>query len=79
MGVKPWEASDAFWARVGPPPPPPARDPGKAYKRAPGAGRKRKPAGPAFEGIACVLRAGCRWKALPEEFGSPVSVHRHFL
>jgi transposase len=78
MGVKPWEVSDAFWARVEQLVPPPARDSGKTYGRAPGAGRKRKPARLVSEGIVYVLRTGCRWKAPPKEFGSPSSVHRYF-
>jgi transposase len=79
MGVKPWEVSGAFRARAEPLIPPPARDPNKPYKRAPGAGRKRKPARLVFEGIVYVLRTGCRWKAPPKGFGSSSSVHRHFL
>jgi transposase len=80
MGTKPWEVSDEFWARVEPLIPEPARDAGKSYRRAPGAGRKRKPARLVFEGIVYVLRTGCQWKALPREvFGSASSVHRYFL
>lgn len=34
-----WEVADEFWLRVEPLVPQPARDPGKRYKRAVGAGR----------------------------------------
>jgi transposase len=79
MATKPWEVSDAFWARVEPLIPAPARVEGRAYKRAPGAGRKRMPARRAFEAIVYVLRTGIQWKALPREYGSSSSVHRYFL
>jgi transposase len=32
-----------------------------------------------FSAMLYVLRAGCRWKALPRRFGSASTVHRHFL
>ena len=32
----------------------------------------------ALEGILYVLRTGCQWKALPKEYGSGSTVHRHF-
>jgi len=80
MAVKPWEVSDDFWARVEPLIPEPERDATKSYKRAQGAGRKRKPARLVFEAIVFVLRTGCQWKALPKAvFGSASSVHRYFL
>jgi hypothetical protein len=50
MGVKLWEVLDAFRARAEPPISAPARDPGKAHKRAPSAGRRREPARLVFEG-----------------------------
>ena len=31
-----------------------------------------------FSAIVYVLRTGCQWKALPEEFGSASAVHKHF-
>lgn len=30
------------------------------------------------DGIFCVLRTGCQWKALPRYHGSPSTVHRYF-
>jgi len=66
MGVKPWEVSDTFWARVEALIPESERDSTRTYKRAQGAGRKRKPPRLVFEAIVYVLRTGCQWKALPK-------------
>jgi transposase len=52
----------------------------QAVRHKPGAGRPRNPASQVFEGIVCVLRTGCQWKALPaERFGSASAVPKRFL
>lgn len=77
--VRSWEVSDAFWAIAEGLIPERERDPSKAYRRKPGAGRKPLNYRRVFEGIVYVLRTGCQWKALPRErFGSPSSVHAYF-
>jgi transposase len=54
------------------------RRPGKRkYQRKPGGGGKPIEARTVFEAIVYVLRAGCQWKALPEErFGSASAIHK---
>lgn len=53
---------------------------GKECKRRPGGGRKSLAARKVFEGIVCVPRTGCQWKALPKEaFGSASAIHKYFL
>ena len=80
MRVQSWEVSDEFWVRVEPLVPQKGRDPGKIYKRSPGAGRKEKPPRLVFEGIVRVLRTGCQWKSLPKVvYGSSSSIHKYFL
>ena len=77
MKVESWEVSDEFWSRVKPLIPKAERDPFKEYKRAPGAGRRKKSSRLIFEAIVYVLRTGCQWKALPSErFGSSSSIHQ---
>lgn len=51
---------------------------GSKYQRGPGGGRKPMPARQVFSAIVYVLRTGCKWKALPREFGSASAVHAHF-
>ena len=41
-------------------------------------GRPPDPDREVLAGIACRLRTGCQWKALPREFGSGSTCHRHF-
>jgi transposase len=80
MKVESWEVSDEFWSRVEPLIPKVERDPSKEYKRAPGAGRRKKSSRLVFEAIVYVLRTGCQWKALPSErFGSSSSIHQYFM
>jgi len=55
MGVKSWEVSDAFWARVEALIPEPERDSTRTYKRARGAGRKRKPPRPGVRGYSVCI------------------------
>ncbi len=49
-----WEVSDAFWAVAEPLIPERERDPSKAYRRNPGAGRKPSSYRSVFEGIVYV-------------------------
>ena len=77
--VKSWEVSDEFWKRVEPLIPAPPRKPADQYQRRPGAGRPRKVPRLVFEAIVYVLRTGCQWKALPQEFGSGSAIHAYFL
>jgi transposase len=77
--VESWEVSDEFWKRVEPLIPPPSRKPAEQYRRRPGAGRPRKDPRVVFEAIVYVLRTGCQWKALPQEFGSGSAIHAYFL
>ena len=54
------------------------RDPRKKYVHGPGQGRTPMSARKALEGVFYVLRTGCQWKALPQEYGSGSTVHRTF-
>ncbi len=76
--IKSWTVSDELWAKVGPLVPVKQRQPGRRYRRKPGAGRKPMAARSIFSAIVYVLRTGCQWKALPREFGSSSAVHKHF-
>lgn len=77
--VNAWDVSDALWERVEPLLPKRQRDPGRAYKRKAGGGRKPLERRRVFAGIVYVLRTGCQWKAVPKErFGSPSSIHGYF-
>ena len=77
-----WEISDEFWNRVEPLIPTCPRVEGKAYRRKPGGGRKRKYGDRLyFAAIVYVLRTGIIWNALPREkfegLGS-AAAHRKF-
>ena len=76
--IKSWTVSDKLWAKVEPLVPVKQRQPGRRYRRKPGAGRKPMAARSIFSAIVYVLRTGCQWKALPKEFGSASAVHKHF-
>jgi len=65
-----WTISDEFWEAIKEDIPKKERDPKKKYAHAPGQGRKPMPARKALESIFYVLRTGCQWKALPQEYGS---------
>jgi putative transposase len=78
--VASWELSDSMWERISPLLP-------KSKSRYRGRGRHRKNVGgrPAAEprqlisGILYILRTGCQWNALPQEFGvSGKTAHRYF-
>ena len=58
----------------------PKRDPGKIYKRSPGAGRPPADPRKVFEAILRVLRTGCQWNSITKKrdgVGSS-TVHRSF-
>ena len=76
--IKAWIVSEALWAKIEPLVPVRHRIEGKQYQRKAGAGRKPMEARQIFAGIVYVLRTGCQWKALPREYGSASSVHKHF-
>jgi transposase len=76
--IKSWIVSDALWRRVELLVPARKRPHGSKYQRKPGGGRKPMPARQVFSAIVYVLRTGCRWKALPKEYGSASAVHAHF-
>ena len=77
--VASWELSDSLWERIEPLLPP-------AKSRYRGRGKNRKHIGgrPAADrrkvmsGILYVMRTGCQWNAVPEEFGSGKTAHRYF-
>jgi len=73
-----WTISDELWEAIKGKIPKKEWDPDKKYVHAPGQGRKPMPAKEALEGIFYVLRTGCRWKALPREYGSGSTVHMTF-
>jgi transposase len=76
--IKSWTVSDALWSKIEPLVPVRKRSRDRKYQRKPGAGRKPMAARRVFAAIVYVLRTGCQWKALPQEFGSSSAVHKHF-
>jgi transposase len=75
---KSWTLSDQFWNMISWLLPRYQRDPAKEYKRKPGGGRKPPDYRKILSGIFYVLRTGCQWKAMPEEFGKGSNIHRYF-
>lgn len=65
-----WRVPDELWERVEPLLP---RD--RASKRG---GRPRADRRRVLDGVLYVLRTGCQWKAAPQEFGSPSTLHNYF-
>ena len=61
---------DALWERVEPLLP--------SYKVSCKGGRPRLSLRNVFTGILYVLRTGCQWKAMPEQFGSGSAIHDYF-
>ena len=76
--IRSWKVSGALWSKIEPLVPARERPPGREYQRKPRAGRKPMPARQVFSAMVYVLRTGCRWKALPKEYGSSSAVHAHF-
>jgi transposase len=48
------------------------------YKVSRKGGRPRLPLRKVVSGILYVLRTGCQWKAMPEQFGSGSAIHAYF-
>ena len=48
------------------------------YKPSPKGGRPRLPLRNVVAGILYVLRTGCQWKAMPQQFGSGSAIHEYF-
>jgi putative transposase len=80
VDVASWELADSMWDRIVPLLP-------KTKSRFRGRGRRRRNIGgrPAAElrklmsGILYILRTGCQWNALPQEYGvSGKTTHRYF-
>lgn len=65
-----WEVPDAMWERIEPLLP--------AEKPAGTPGRPVVPFRKVLNGVLYVLRTGCQWKALPDQYGSGSTVHRRF-
>src|SRR5258708_39356121 len=79
--VQSWEVSDELWAKAEPllaeHDPREGRRRRRYHRRA-GGGRKAIAPRQIFAAIVYVLRTGCQWKALPENFGSGSAIHKHF-
>ena len=65
-----WRLPDDLWTELQPLLPP-EKPPGTP-------GRPVVPFRQVMDGILYVLRTGCQWKALPQEFGSGSTCHRRF-
>jgi transposase len=65
-----WRVSDELWERVEPLLP--------RYRKSKAGGRPRAESRQVLDGILYVLRTGCQWKAVPQEFGSPSTLHQYF-
>lgn len=68
MAPKPYELSDAQWARIAPLLPGKVGDPGRS-----GTDNRLF-----VNGCLWVLRSGAHWRDLPERYGKWKSVHRRF-
>jgi transposase len=64
-----WRIPDELWQKIEPLLP--------KRRRHPKGGRPALPYRQVADGIFYVLRTGCQWKAVPAEFGSGSSLHRH--
>jgi len=77
--VASWELSDSLWERIEPVlPKPKSRYRGRGRARRHIGGRPAADRRQLLTGILYVLRTGCQWNALPEEFGSGKTAHRYF-
>jgi transposase len=79
--VQSWEVSDELWAKAKPllaEHNPREGRWSRRYHRRAGGGRKAIAPRQIFAAIVYVLRTGCQWKALPENFGSASAIHTHF-
>ena len=64
------QISDSFWERIEPLLP--------VYKKSCKGGRPRLCLRKVMTGILYVLRTGCQWNAMPEQFGSSSAIHAYF-
>jgi len=77
--VASWELSDSLWERIEPLlPKPKSRYRGRGRARRHIGGRPAANRRTLMSGILYVLRTGCQWNALPQEFGSGKTAHRYF-
>lgn len=65
-----WRLPNKLWFQIEPLLP--------KYRSSSRGGRPRVDRRKVMEGIFYVLRTGCQWKALPQEYGSGSTVHRYF-
>lgn len=65
-----WRVPDELWERVEPLLP--------RYRPSKWGGRPRVDLRRVLDGILYVLRTGCQWKAAPQEFGCPSTLHNYF-
>ena len=65
-----WCVPDELWERVEPLLP--------RYRASKWGGRPRVNLRRVLDGILYVLRTGCQWKAAPQEFGCPSTLHNYF-
>jgi transposase len=65
-----WRVPDELWERVEPLLP--------RYRTSRRGGRPRVDLRRVLDGILYVLRTGCQWKAAPQEFGCPSTLHNYF-
>lgn len=65
-----WQLPEKLWQRIEPLLP--------RYKSSRQGGRPRADLRKVMEGIYYVLRTGCQWKAVPQEYGSGSTLHRYF-
>ena len=78
--VASWELSDSMWERIAPLlPKPKSRFRGRGRQRRNIGGRPAAELRQLMSGILYILRTGCQWNALPQEFGvSGKTAHRYF-
>ncbi len=78
--VASWELSDSLWERIAPLlSKPKSRFRGRGPQRRNIGGRPAADPRQLMSGILYVLRTGCQWNALPQEFGvSGKTAHRYF-
>jgi putative transposase len=77
--VASWELSDSLWERLEPLlPAPKSRYRGRGKNRKHVGGRPAADRRTVMTGILYILRTGCQWNALPQEFGSGKTAHRYF-
>ncbi len=65
-----WRLPEALWQRMQPLLP--------RYRKSRQGGRPRADLKSVAQGIFYVLRTGCQWKAVPQEYGSGSTLHRYF-